>query len=111
MSSTHPTRRQFLSAILSTAAVTALPMSFSARAAELPKLAADDPTAKALGYLASAAKLDSTKEPAFKKGSTCANCTLYQTAQEQGGFAPCAAFPGKVVSKGGWCRVWAAKPA
>ncbi len=111
MFSTYTTRRLFLKTILATAAAGALPVSFLAQAADLPKLAEDDPSAKALGYLANAAKLDSSKEAAFKKGSTCAGCALYQAAQEKGGFAPCAAFPGKTVSKSGWCRAWAAKPA
>lgn len=111
MTDSFTDRRHFLKGLLATAAVAALPASLPARAADLPKLAVDDPTAKALGYVASAGKLDAAKEAAFKKGSTCGNCALYQAAQEKGGFAPCAAFPGKTVAKAGWCRAWAAKPA
>jgi len=103
-------RRRFLKSVMAAAAVALLPAP-PALAADAVKLAEDDPTAKALGYVASAAKLDASKEAAFKKGSTCANCMLYQVAQEKAGFAPCAAFPGKTVSKAGWCRAWAAKPA
>lgn len=108
---TRPTssRRRFLIGLLA-ATSGVLPAAFRAQAAEaLPKLAEDDPAAKALGYVTSAAKAE--KDPAFKKGSTCANCALYDIAKEQGGHAPCAALPGKVVAKGGWCRVWAARPA
>lgn len=104
-------RRRFLKGVLAAAAAALLPAAAPAGAADLPKLAEDEPTAKALGYVAGAGKLDPAKEPAFRKGSTCANCALYQSAQETGGFAPCAIFPGKAVSKAGWCRAWAAKPA
>jgi len=104
-------RRRFLKVAAATAAVALLPAGLPARAADAVKLTEDDPTAKALGYVANAGKVDATKEAAFKKGSTCGNCMLYQAAQDKGGFAPCAAFPGKTVSKAGWCRAWAAKPA
>lgn len=108
MNPARPTRRQFLTGILATAAVGLLPMP-AAHAADAPHLTEDDATAKSLGYVASAAK--AAKDPAYKKGSSCAGCALYQAAQEKGGYAPCAAFPGKAVSKSGWCRAFAAKPA
>ena len=111
MTDTFDSRRRFLKGVIATTALTALSGGLPAHAAEAPKLAEDDPTAKAMGYVAHAGKLDPAKEPTFKKGSTCASCALYQTAQDKGGFAPCAAFPGKVVSKAGWCRAWAARPA
>jgi anaerobic selenocysteine-containing dehydrogenase len=104
------TRRQFLKTALATAAAFGLPAS-PAPAASLPEVAPDDPAAKALGYTVAAAKIDPAKEPTFRKGSSCGTCSLYQAAQEQGGLAPCAIFPGKAVKKGGWCRAWAAKPA
>lgn len=111
MNDTLDNRRRILKGVLATAALAALSTGLPARAADPPKLTEDDPAAKALGYVASAGKLDSAKEPTFRKGSSCGNCVLYQVAQEKGGFAPCAAFPGKTVSKAGWCRAWAAKPA
>lgn len=102
-------RRQFLKLMLLTTASVALPAMPAMAAAPLPKLGEAEPTAKALGYLTNASK--ATKDAAYKKGSTCSNCALYQAAMEQGGHAPCAAFAGKTVSKAGWCRVWAPKPA
>jgi len=111
MTDAFTNRRRFLKGVIATAAVALLPAGLPAQAADPVKLTEDDPTAKALGYVASAGKLDATREAAFKKGSTCGNCMLYQAAQEKAGFAPCAAFPGKTVSKAGWCRAWAAKPA
>jgi hypothetical protein len=83
----------------------------SAAAADEAILSETDPTAQALGYVADASKIDSAKEAAFKAGSACHSCALYQTAQEKGGHAPCAAFPGKLVAAAGWCRAYAAKPA
>lgn len=99
------TRRQFLTGLLAVAATSTLPVA----AADAPPLTEDDPTAKALGYVLNAAKAGN--DPAFKKGSTCGNCVLYVTAQEKGGHAPCGAFGGKLVGRGGWCKAWAAKPA
>lgn len=104
-------RRDFLKAAAAAAAALGLPAAGVAHAAALPEVSATDPTAQSLGYVASTAKLDPAKEPVFKKGSTCANCALYQAAEEQNGLAPCAIFPGKSVRAAGWCRAWAAKPA
>ena len=106
MTMTRTTRRQLLQGLLAGAMLPAA--ALPARAA-LPALAEDDPTAKSLGYVIAAARAE--KDAAFRKGSACANCALYQAAQEEGGHAPCAIFPGKAVSKGGWCRAWAPKPA
>ena len=75
----------------------------SARAADLPSLSLDDPTAKAMKYVNDAAKASGTKP-----GSHCGNCMLYQggAGSAQGG---CAVFPGKSVKAAGWCASWAAK--
>lgn len=109
MSKPLATRRQFLTGLVATAAAAVLPAGPALGAAALPPLTPEDPTAKALGYVVNAAQ--AAKDPAFRQGSTCANCALYQAAQEQGGHAPCAAFPGKGVARGAWCRAWAPKPA
>ena len=61
-------------------------------------VAADDPTAKALGYTAKSATA----------GQTCVNCALYQGGTAASG--PCPIFPGKDVAGAGWCKSWAAKP-
>ena len=103
-------RRQFLKFATTAVAGVAsgsLLMSPGALAAE--KLAVTDPTAVALGYVEDAAKIDAKKEAAFKAGSTCANCVLYQAAQAAGNAAPCGAFGGKLVAAKGWCRAWAPK--
>jgi len=75
----------------------------TARAADLPLVAADDPTAKALKYVT-----DASKATDAKPGSKCENCKLYQGAAgaAQG---PCLLFPGKAVKASGWCVSWTAK--
>lgn len=60
-------------------------------------VSADDPTAKALGYIAKSAT----------KGQTCANCSLYQGGTAASG--PCPIFPGKDVAAAGWCKSWVKK--
>ena len=90
----------------------ALPvLHVGAASAQDAALSTDDPTAKALGYVTDASAIAEGSEAAYKPGSTCAGCALYQAAQEKDGHAPCAAFPGKVVAAAGWCRAFAAKPA
>jgi hypothetical protein len=99
-------RRNFLRALA------ALPLAgtFGSSAADaLPHLAPSDPTAQSLGYTENAAKIDPAKEATYKKGTKCSSCQLYQAADAKGGYAPCAAFPGKAVNANGWCRAFAAK--
>jgi hypothetical protein len=74
----------------------------TAVAADLPLVAADDPTAKALSYTT-----DATKAKAAKPGSKCGNCALYQGAAAAQG--PCLLFPGKAVKSTGWCSSWTPK--
>jgi high potential iron-sulfur protein len=82
--------------------IAGLPFS-AAIAADLPLVAADDPTAKALKYVS-----DARKAPDAKPGSKCANCSNYQgtAGSAQGG---CLLFPGKAAKAAGWCVSWTAK--
>ena len=75
----------------------------TARAADLPLVAADDPVGKTLKYVEDASK---AADP--KPGSKSATCTLYQGAAgaAQG---PCLLFPGKAVKANGWCSSWTKK--
>jgi High potential iron-sulfur protein len=68
--------------------------------AESPSLDPNDPTAKALGYIAQSAK----------PGEKCGNCSQFQggAGSAQG---PCTIFPGKSVAAAGWCMSWVKKPA
>ena len=81
-----------------------------ANAAELPPLDPNDPTAKALGFVTDARKVDAAANATFKPEQKCATCAQYQgkPADKIGG---CNIFAGKSVPAGGWCKVWAAKPA
>lgn len=103
-------RRRFLQLATASAATTAglggLIGAGNAVAAE--KLSPTDPTATALAYVE---KAETTKDPAYKKGSRCDNCMLYTAAQAADGFAPCGAVGGKLVAAGGWCKVYTPKPA
>lgn len=76
-----------------------------AEAAELPRLAEDDPTAKALSY-----HQDAALAPRVDKAGTaaaeqyCHNCRFIQT--DDGDWRPCQLFPGKAVNANGWCSSW-----
>jgi hypothetical protein len=78
-------------------------------AAPLPLVDANDPTAKALGYVVDATKVDLKSNPTYKPVQKCANCAQFQgkVADKQ---APCAIFPGKQVAGAGWCRALGLKP-
>lgn len=68
-----------------------------------------DPTAKALGFVADAKKVDAAANPTFKPTQTCGSCAQYQGTAAQP-VAACNIFAGKTVPAGGWCKVWAARP-
>jgi hypothetical protein len=96
-------RRQFIQ-ILPVAGAAALMAAGTAQAAMVDE---NDAQAKALGYVADAAKVDKGKFKQFAAGQHCGNCALYP-----GGAAPagkCALFPGKDVANKGWCSAYAKK--
>ena len=99
-------RRRFLNLCVGTIAVTFLPSE--TKAADLPHVAPDDPTASALGYVEDAAKLDAQKTPQYKPGQTCATCQQF-TRQAGSDYGPCLIFSGKAVSGRGWCAAFVAK--
>jgi High potential iron-sulfur protein len=72
-----------------------------APAADAPLLSPDAPEAKAVKYVE-----DATKAQGAIKGSTCANCGLYQ-GRSGLPTGPCQIFPGKQVKAAGWCSSWA----
>jgi len=69
-----------------------------------------DPTAKALGFVRDASKVDAKANPTYKPGQMCGGCAQFagKPGDAQGG---CSLFPGKQVPARGWCRAFAAKPA
>ena len=68
-----------------------------------------DATAKSLGYVADAKKVDPKANPNYKPGQHCANCMQY-TGKAGAAAGPCNIFPGKDVAAAGWCKVWVLKP-
>ena len=91
-------RRQFIQLSAVAAASFLVKPGEEARAADLPHLAEDDPTAQSLKYVHASAT----------DGQTCANCALVQGADGDE-WRPCQIFPGKQVNAAGWCSVWAPK--
>lgn len=77
-------------------------------AAALTPLDPNDPQAKALGFVTDASKAASN--PVYKTGSKCATCAQYE-GKPSDASGPCKIFVGHTVPSGGWCSVWAAKPA
>jgi High potential iron-sulfur protein len=101
-------RRLLQGAIAGLAAVPAATLvAEQARAAE--PLSEADPTAKSLGYVTDAKKVDPKANPNFKAGQHCANCMQY-TGKAGAADGPCNIFPGKTVKAAGWCKVWVQKP-
>ena len=110
MSEGKYSRRAFLRNAAVTLPAGAFLMSSVTNAQDLVKLATDDPTGMALGYVEDAAAVDAAKYPMFKAGSNCENCMQIQGADGEA-YRPCGIFPGKSVASAGWCTVWVAKPA
>jgi hypothetical protein len=81
-----------------------------AAAAGLPLLDPNDPTAKALGFTTDSSKVDESANPTHKANQRCGTCAQFQgkPGDATGG---CNIFAGHSVPQGGWCRVWAQKPA
>ena len=111
MSDSPVDRRTLLKSAL--AGLVALPASGLLREASAqgtpPHLDEKDPLAVAMGYVHDASKLDATKTPQYKPGSKCLNC-VQLTGKDGDEWRPCNLFPGKVVHKDGWCKVWTLKP-
>jgi hypothetical protein len=78
-------------------------------AADLTPLDPNDPTAKALGFVNDASKVDASKHPTYKAGQRCGTCAQFQgkAGDARGG---CNIFVGHTVPQGGWCQVWAQRP-
>ena len=80
----------------------------NAFAADLPMVAATDPQAKALAYVADTAKVDAKKFPKHVAAQQCSNCVLYQ-GKVGAASGPCPLFAGKQVTAKGWCSAYAKK--
>ena len=79
-------------------------------AADMTPLDTNDPSAKALGFVADASKVDAAANPTFKPGQRCATCMQYQ-GKPTDATAGCTIFPKRSVPAEGWCKVWTQRPA
>jgi hypothetical protein len=85
-------------------------LSDAASSADLPPLDPSDPTAKALGFANDSTKVDASANPTHTPSQKCGTCAQFQgkPGDARGG---CNIFAGHSVPQGGWCKVWAQKPA
>jgi hypothetical protein len=81
-----------------------------ADAAALTPLDPNDPTAKSLGFVTDASKVSASANPTYKPGQHCGSCAQF-TGKPTDARAACNIFVGHTVPSGGWCKVWAQKPA
>jgi hypothetical protein len=94
--------------VLLCGAAGSLTPALPARAADLPHLSPDDPTAKALGYREDAKTVEAKKYPTYAAGQMCSNCMQLQ-GKPGDAYRPCNIFAGKAVNANGWCQVWVKK--
>ena len=98
-------RRQFIQIIPVAGAALIGARGVHAQAAMVKE---DDAQAKALGYVADAAKADKAKYKQFAAGQLCNNCALWQ-GKATDAAAGCALFPAKQVAGKGWCSAYQKK--
>lgn len=101
-------RRKFIQLSAVAAAACFVRPGKEAQAQDVPKLAEDDPMAKAMKYVHDASTVDPASRANPAEVQNCANCALIQ-GEDGAEWRPCQIFPGKVVSADGWCSVWAPK--
>jgi hypothetical protein len=105
-------RRRFLRNAAVAFPIGVVVLESTARAQDVPHVALDDPTAKALAYVEDVKNIDKAGVPGharYEEGQTCANCIQLQ-GEAGAEWRPCNLFPGKLVAAAGWCSVWTKKP-
>jgi hypothetical protein len=95
--------------LIAGALVPALGLMAHRAEAALTPLDPNDPTAKSLGFVTDAAKVDASANPTYKPGQRCATCAQYQGKPTEP-VAGCNIFAGHSVPAAGWCKVWAQRP-
>jgi hypothetical protein len=98
------------SALIAGALAPAFGFMAEAASSPLPLLDANDPTAKALGFVTDSTKVDAATNPTHKPTQKCGTCAQFvgKAGDTSGG---CNIFTGHSVPQGGWCKVWAQNPA
>jgi hypothetical protein len=87
-----------------------LVVSQTAQAADLPALDPNDPVAKSLGFVTDSTKVDAAANPTHTAAQKCGTCAQFG-GKPGDARGPCNVFVGHSVPQGGWCKVWAKKPA
>lgn len=104
-------RRRATGIILASAALSMVGLlrPDKARAADMPHVTPDDPTAKALHYTDDATTADRPDKMGVPgKDQHCGTCQFLQ-GTEGDQWRPCQLFPGKLVNANGWCMSWTKK--
>lgn len=102
-------RRRIIKSGIAAGIAGSLPVIVGVRgvmADELPHLDESDGTAKALGYVHDASRVDDATRGGA--GHLCKTCRFYTDASAQV-WGPCTLFPGKAVNANGWCKGWVAR--
>ena len=104
-------RRQFISATAKGLATIPLITLVDEEVEAAEKIAEDDPTAIALGYVHNA---NDSREPqrmtSFGMTQFCDNCMLYEFTNVDG-VSTCSIVPSSLVAAKGWCKVWMPQPS
>jgi hypothetical protein len=96
-------RRHFLHRVMVVGAgvTPALILGRTALAAD-EKVSESDPTAKSLGYVGDATRVDKARFPAYAVGQNCSTCSLFQ-GKSGDAWGGCVLFGAKLVAAHGWC--------
>jgi hypothetical protein len=100
----------FIPALALTGHAAPPPAPAPAPAPSLSPLDPADPMATALAFSSDSTKVSASANPTFTPDQKCATCAQFQ-GKAGDASGPCTIFPGKTVPSGGWCKVWAKKPA
>jgi hypothetical protein len=80
----------------------------TAYAADLPPLDTANATAKSLGFVNDATKVDAAANPTHTAAQKCGTCAQF-LGKPGDARGPCQIFVGYSVPQGGWCKAWAKK--
>jgi hypothetical protein len=105
-------RRRATGIILAASAalpLVALTRPRTARAADMPHLTANDPTAKALHYTDDASTADRPAKMGVPGDKQHCQICNFLKGSDGAEWRPCQIFPGKLVNIHGWCMSWTPK--
>ena len=104
-----PRRSLLKGALLGVAAVPVSALLGRTAHAATGRVDPNEPTAKSLGYIEDATKVDAKANPNYKPGQLCSNC-LQAPVKEGAEYVPCNIFAGREVAAKGWCKVYVKRP-